>query len=101
MREIKFRGWHKDEKYMTCPLTLQRIKVEQGRDLSDYEWMQYTGLLDKQGKEIYELDKVSDGINPEFVVTWDFALLARLCEIASSLVIIGNIYENKELLNGE
>jgi uncharacterized phage protein (TIGR01671 family) len=50
MREIKFRAWDLDEKKMVnCePLTK--------RELEAYNFMQYTGLFDKNGKEIYEGD---------------------------------------------
>ncbi len=52
MREIKFRAWDSDEKYMQ-PYKGFVHKVPNG-----YVLMQYTGLLDKSGKEIYEGDVV-------------------------------------------
>lgn len=71
-----------------------------------YELMQFTGLKDKNGKEIYEGDLVAHNasakpIDVEFIdgtfepfSKSDFGWTSTLCEI------IGNIYENPELLNG-
>lgn len=68
MREIKFRAWHKEEKNMyTWPFIIHHfddeIRVTE-LDRSGYktipmnqiELMQYTGLKDSQGREIYEGD---------------------------------------------
>lgn len=126
MREIKFRAWHKDIKEM---FEVGQITLEKG--IWDYQpenrkhtgisipyqpsfiLMQYTGLHDKNGKEIYEgdiLKIIDEGIN-YYVVKWDkdeasFKLVHKgeiiytFCEISSSedTEVIGNIYENKDLL---
>jgi uncharacterized phage protein (TIGR01671 family) len=57
MRTIKFRLWHKDGKMLyedTIGDCLQWYREKQGTEL-----MQFTGLLDKNGKPIYEGDVVA------------------------------------------
>ena len=62
MREIKFRAWDKKLKVMLIPFAIEfdskRITFD-GLDyhqLCDFELIQFTGLKDKNGKEIYEGD---------------------------------------------
>lgn len=72
--------------------------------------MQSTGLKDKNGKLIYEGDIITDGID-KYVVEWDMdEAYLRFCARANgtrvyytfeqllSYEVIGNIYENPELL---
>jgi len=59
MKEIKFRAWDKQDKEMLEPFDLYSIGIvngENGYDPKYYILLQYTGLKDKNGKEIYEGD---------------------------------------------
>jgi uncharacterized phage protein (TIGR01671 family) len=53
MREIKFRAWDNDDKVMTQSFSVGSILAE-GADSRFL--MQYTGIKDKNDKEIYEKD---------------------------------------------
>jgi uncharacterized phage protein (TIGR01671 family) len=115
MREIKFRVWRVDKNIMYPPSTIWKMNLFGCVFSDELILMQYTGLKDKNGKEIYEGDVVkvlrNDSFRPfvsevffsggcfgvafyhpldkqhqfEYLNYWD-------CEI------IGNIYENGDLL---
>lgn len=137
-REIKFRAWietgNETDDYVE-PMTIQQMihskestfSLEQLNDLVDFE--QFTGLHDKNGREIYEGDIVSFGsvwnngdnedIDEEFhigVVEYDphDAVYNVNCEESGEhrflfmevvnydgFGVIGNIFENPELLEGK
>lgn len=107
-REIKFRAW---DRVSTPPKMIEDWDGAIDLLHSDAEVMQYTGLKDSKGAEIYEGDIVGqyknclfdEGyINNEVEFIHD-----QFCSNGCSLLqavnyfgarVIGNIYENPELL---
>ena len=116
----KFRAWDSWRKRMSV---VDRIYIdtegvrlyddfgEYWRDFRDAKLMQSTGLVDKNGKEIFEGDILGtkDGLLNGVIEyrsdlgMWTNSLIRynnfeRLCNVATSREIIGNVYENRELL---
>lgn len=110
MREIKFRAWDND-KMDYSPATYVSDTSSINDAISNYvnagtQLMQYTGLKDKNGVEIYEGDVLSGN----FIVVWhDNGFYLHQPEIFNDTFympftdrykaeVIGNIYENGDLL---
>jgi uncharacterized phage protein (TIGR01671 family) len=116
MRKIKFRAWDKEEKRMFPVISFANVSFGNYENPERYEIMEYTGLDDKNGKEIYEGDIVklhptSDACVVEFgeqSISHDFLGVGFYTKEkdgsqgnifgGSYVEIIGNIYKNPELL---
>lgn len=120
-REIKFRAWYNNELTyfnlfnIRSDGYLRSMDIEDGRPI-----MQYTGLKDSEGREIYEgdiLHTTTDDLKIIGVVEW----MQEYCAFGitdkdgkhvfnegylmptndlKNTKVIGTIYENKELLEG-
>jgi len=121
MREIKFRAWDRTNNCMIYPQTGMTNHCESWELLQRFDIiMQYTGLKDKNDKEIYEGDIMEEDYSKRTVIefgfhetstdyysspaygfygitkdryNWTFSL-----DIVSEGEIIGNIWENSKLL---
>jgi len=105
MREIKFRAWIDNKVDAPEMISSDIVLSNFGYylDDSDITLMQYTGLKDKNGVEIYEGDCIeihAIDFSHKFSETIDdiFKAHALVGNSETRWEVIGNIYENPELL---
>ena len=114
MREIKFRAWVIKDKKFTQNIVIEPMGIiwwQFGNSIhaierDEIEISQFTGLKDKNSKEIYEGDileyerHLQDPMR--YVAEWNeksnFQLHWQYPENKMLGVVIGNIWENPELL---
>ena len=113
MREIEFRAYCPEKKYMAYQGTPDLETIQSFM----YHWgdkllMQYTGFRDKNGKKIYECDivEVCNRNNPEDKLVgkircsenseWMVSAieLSSFIRIGDHVEFIGNVFENPEIL---
>lgn len=120
MREINYKCWDKERNEMCLVLEIglreKWVKVSNGDSTFRYiafskcELLEYTGLKDKNGKEIYEGDIVKGLAWYQGKKLYSIDELSRVTYEAPSfkfghtswekenIEVVGNIYENPELL---
>lgn len=117
MREFKFRAWNEKIKWMSKPFTFGQVLNFHDQIIktlsNDEVVMQFTGLKDKNGVNIYERDILLFGGRSKALVTfengcfsvfgeplgWDFDSEEKPClSNFNYCEVIGNIHENHELL---
>jgi len=103
MREIKFKVWNTIDKRYLSPQTSWFFSLlpEALKGSKHYEAHQYTGLKDKNGVEIYEGYVVYLAGYGNYQAEFPFIELYEAQYVNDIGAILGNIYENPELLGGE
>ena len=131
-REIKFRAWDNQENKWFKPtfeaysgsleelllsmsgrLTIRTLDgvADESTFPDRFELVQFTGLLDKNGVDIYEGDLLSFGRDVIEILWWDAGFhvqivghklpMGKMFEIHQRGEVIGNIYENPDLLTNK
>lgn len=109
MRPLKFRAWSKQDKVMVYDLNSPRLfHGELMSESDDYIFMQYTGLNDLKGVNIYEDDIIQIGRFLFVVVYKSCAFKLKELNAAEYFfhlddsldhsIIVSNIHERPEIL---
>jgi hypothetical protein len=120
MRTIKFRAWDSEINKMVSEFDHNYIisadygdlccgKFDHYKDYQELALMQFTGLKDKNGKEIYDGDILTLPNMGKGTIEWyhcGFILRLQseiiwqqlLFNVVGHYTIIGNIYQNPELI---
>lgn len=130
MRDIKFRVWDNERNAMLnsksvdidffegkIEITSDTIRYDEvyTDEIKEFELMQYIGVKDKNGREIYEGDIITITLDTGNVITgsvgmnngqWSIKYYDRYYSLVSIWYemqpeVIGNIYENPELIINE
>lgn len=113
-REIKFRAWdnnlkewfwYAEELWSLRPEVTEVLNGDRKRE--DIILTQFTGLLDKNGREIYEGDVIRIEFDDELreVVFWEGCFCNKWDDKRGHIFnpkksqVIGNVYENPDLLD--